>query len=214
MKRSTFITWDQLKVGSVILVAVAILAIAVVKLGQAAHLFNRRYELVAILPHLTDEYGRAALFMVPEFKPVVALTILAGVAFGGETGFLVGALSMLTSNILFSQGPWTPWQMFAMGLIGFLAGIFYRWGVLRRTRLSLCLFGAICSVVIYGGIMNPAAALMWARTINWQMLMSYYLTGVPVDLVRAAATWLFLWVAGEPILEKFDRVKVKYGLME
>ena len=173
----------------------------------------RELVLIAVLVAL-NVAGRAAFFMLPEFKPVVAMTILAGVAFGGETGFLVGALSMLTSNILFSQGPWTPWQMFAMGLIGFLAGIFYRWGVLRRTRLGLCLFGAICSVVIYGGIMNPAAALMWARTINWQMLMSYYLTGVPVDLVRAAATWLFLWVAGEPILEKFDRVKVKYGLME
>ena len=42
-------------------------------------------------------------------------------AFGWETGFLVRAVTMLTSNVLFSQGPWTPWQMFAMGIIGFLA---------------------------------------------------------------------------------------------
>ena len=66
--------------------------------------------------------GRAAFFMLPEFKPVVAMTILAGVAFGGETGFLVGAMTMLVSNMLFSQGPWTPWQMFSMGIIGWLAG--------------------------------------------------------------------------------------------
>ena len=39
--------------------------------------------------------GRAALFMLPQFKPVLAMTILAGVAFGGETGFLVGAMTML-----------------------------------------------------------------------------------------------------------------------
>ena len=76
--------------------------------------------------------GRAAFFMLPEFKPVVAMTILAGVAFGGETGFLVGAMTMLVSNMLFSQGPWTPWQMFAMGIIGWLAGVLYRKGVLRR----------------------------------------------------------------------------------
>ena len=50
--------------------------------------------------------GRAALFMLPGFKPVAALVILSGVAFGGETGFLVGAMSMLTSNVLFGQGPW------------------------------------------------------------------------------------------------------------
>ena len=173
----------------------------------------RELVLIAVLCAL-NVAGRAALFMLPEFKPVVALTILAGVAFGGETGFLVGALSMLASNVLFSQGPWTPFQMFAMGLIGFLAGVLARCGVLRRSRLSLCLFGVIASVVIYGGIMNPASALVWARTLDWKLLLSYYLTGLPVDLIRAAATWLFLWFAGLPVLEKFDRVKQKYGLME
>ncbi|MDD6212568.1 MAG: ATP-binding cassette domain-containing protein [Clostridiales bacterium] len=84
--------------------------------------------------------GRAAFFMLPQFKPVMAVTIISGVAFGGETGFLVGAVTMLVSNILFSQGPWTPWQMFAMGIIGFLAGVLYRKGVLVRSRTSLCVF--------------------------------------------------------------------------
>ena len=157
--------------------------------------------------------GRAAFFMLPEFKPVVAMTILAGVAFGGETGFLVGAMTMLVSNMLFSQGPWTPWQMFAMGIIGWLAGVLYRKGVLRRGRLSLCIFGVIASTIIYGGIMNPASALMWAHTINWKIILSYYITGLPVDLVRAAATFVFLWLGAEPMLEKLDRVKVKYGLV-
>ena len=118
--------------------------------------------LIAVLVAL-NVAGRAAFFMLPEFKPVVAMTILAGVAFGGETGFLVGAMTMLVSNMLFSQGPWTPWQMFAMGIIGWLAGVLYRKGVLRRGRLSLCIFGVIASTIIYGGIMNPASALMWSQ---------------------------------------------------
>ena len=91
--------------------------------------------------------------------------------------------------MLFSQGPWTPWQMFAMGIIGWLAGILYRKGVLRRGRLSLCIFGVIASTIIYGGIMNPASALMWSQTVNWKIIISYYITGIPVDLVRAAATF-------------------------
>ncbi len=171
----------------------------------------RELVLIAVLVAL-NVAGRAAFFMLPEFKPVVAMTILAGVAFGGETGFLVGAMTMLVSNMLFSQGPWTPWQMFAMGIVGWLGGVLYRKGVLRRSRLSLCIFGVLCSTVIYGGIMNPAAALMWAQTINWQILLSYYLTGIPVDLVRAAATFFFLWLGAEPMLEKLDRIKTKYGL--
>src|SRR6478752_3410862 len=47
MKRSTSITWDQLKVGVLILVALLILAVAIVKLGEAGNLFGKRYRLVA-----------------------------------------------------------------------------------------------------------------------------------------------------------------------
>ena len=173
----------------------------------------RELVLIAVLVAL-NVAGRAAFFMLPEFKPVVAMTILAGVAFGGETGFLVGAMTMLVSNMLFSQGPWTPWQMFSMGIIGWLAGVLYRKGVLRRGRLSLCIFGVIASTIIYGGIMNPASALMWAHTINWKIILSYYITGIPVDLVRAMATFVFLWLGAEPMLEKLDRIKTKYGLAE
>ena len=173
----------------------------------------RELVLIAVLVAM-NVAGRAAFFMLPEFKPVVAMTILAGVAFGGETGFLVGAMTMLVSNMLFSQGPWTPWQMFAMGIVGWLAGVLYRKGVLRRSRLSLCVFGVFCSTVVYGGIMNPASALMWAGKLNWPTVLSYYITGIPVDLVRAAATAAFLLLGAEPMLEKLDRIKTKYGLAE
>ncbi|MCC8123086.1 MAG: ATP-binding cassette domain-containing protein [Oscillospiraceae bacterium] len=158
--------------------------------------------------------GRAAFFALPNFKPVMAIVIIAGIAFGGETGFLVGAVTMLVSNMMFSQGPWTPFQMFAMGIIGFLAGVLFRKGLLRRTRMSMCIFGAICAVVIYGGIMNPASALIWARELNWRLLLTYYISGFPMDLIQALATFFFLYVAGEPMLEKLDRVKVKYGLVQ
>ena len=158
--------------------------------------------------------GRAALFMLPQFKPVIALTIIAGIAFGGESGFLVGAMTMLVSNILFSQGPWVPWQMFAMGIIGFLSGILFRKGFLNRKKSSVCIFGMVSAIMIYGGIMNPAAALLSSSNINLEILLAYYLTGFPVDCVQALATGLFLWFGTEPMLEKLDRIKIKYGLIE
>jgi len=49
MKRSTFITWDQLKVGSLILLAIAVMFVAILKLNSAVGLFTKRYELVALL---------------------------------------------------------------------------------------------------------------------------------------------------------------------
>ena len=153
--------------------------------------------------------------MLPQFKPVLALTIIAGVAFGGETGFLVGAVTMLTSNMLFSQGPWTPWQMVAMGNIGFLAGVLFKKGWLRRTRMSLAIFGVITADIIYGGNMNPAAAFMVAPSgITLKALFAYYITGLPMDLIHGFGTALFLMIAAEPMLEKMDRIKVKYGLVE
>jgi len=158
--------------------------------------------------------ARAAFFMLPGFSPVFALVILAGVAFGGETGFLVGAMTMLVSNILFQQGPWTPWQMFAMGLLGFLAGVLYRKGLLRRGRASLAIFGALATIVVYGGIMNPCAAIVYQSAVTWKVLLAYYVTGFPVDLVHAAAAAFFLWTVSQPMLEKLDRVKTKYGLAE
>ena len=175
----------------------------------------RELVIIAVLCAISVA-GRAAFFMLPQFKPVMAMTIISGVALGGESGFLVGALSMLVSNMFFSQGPWTPWQMFCMGIIGFLAGVLFRKGWLRRSRGSLCVFGAFCAIVIYGGIMNPASVLMWANadTLTWQVLLTYYVTGFPMDCIHAAATVFFLWIAAEPMLEKLDRIKLKYGLME
>ena len=159
--------------------------------------------------------GRSLFFMLPQFKPVLALTIIAGVAFGGEAGFLVGAVTMLLSNMLFSQGPWTPWQMFAMGIIGFLAGVLFKKGLLRRSRLSLAIFGAFTAVIIYGGIMNPAAAFTFApQSVTLKTLTAYYISGLPMDLVHGFGTALFIMLAAEPMLEKMDRIKVKYGLVE
>ena len=158
--------------------------------------------------------GRAVFFAMPGFKPVAAMVILTGVAFGAEAGFMVGAMTMFCSNVLFGQGPWTPWQMFAMGIMGLLAGICFRKGILHRERFSLSVFGGLVTFLIYGGIMNPASVLMYQANPDWQMILTAYITGVPADAIHALATAMFLWFLSEPMLEKLDRVKVKYGLIE
>ena len=158
--------------------------------------------------------GRAAFFMVPSFKPVVAVTIISAVCFGAESGFLVGALSMLSSNMLFGQGPWTPWQMFAAGIFGFLAGILFQKGWLKARKISLCIYGFLATVFIYGGIMNPASLVMTSYAITKRNLLAIYMSGLPVDLVHASATVIFLWIASKPMIEKLERIKVKYGMIE
>ena len=158
--------------------------------------------------------GRAAFFMLPHFKPVTAIVIISGVALGGEVGFLVGAVTMFVSNIMFGQGPWTPVQMFAMGIVGYLAGVLFQKGFLRSSRISLSIFGALSAIIIYGGLMNPTLLLLFQSNPTWPMFLSMYIAGLPFDLIHAAATAFFLWFLSRPLLEKLGRVKVKYGLYE
>lgn len=163
--------------------------------------------------------GRGVFAMLPSFKPVTAITIIAGVAFGGETGFLVGAVTMLVSNMMFGQGPWTPWQMFAMGMVGLLAGLlFYRkdnsWKDKRKNRrylTGLCVYGFLSAVLIYGGIMNPSTAILAGIPLNWEVLGAYYISGLPFDLAHGASTVLFLGLGAGMMLRRIHRVKVKYG---
>jgi len=156
--------------------------------------------------------GRLVFFFLPQIKPVAALVILAGAALGWQTGFLTGAVTMLVSNFYFGQGPMTPWQMFAMGLVGLFAGVlFHRKG--KQPKLSLlCIYGFSAVVLLYGGLMNPAAVITVQNNITWPMLISAWGLGLPMDLLYAAATVLFLLLGARPILEKLQRVKDKYGL--
>jgi len=71
MKRSSFVTWEQLKVGVVILAALGVLAIAIYKLGQAANLFHRRYELIAYLPNATGLVAGGTVLVAGQFAGTI-----------------------------------------------------------------------------------------------------------------------------------------------
>jgi len=158
--------------------------------------------------------GRTAFFMLPHVKPIAALAIITGVAFGGEAGFLFGAMTGFLSNMFFGQGPWTPWQMFAYGLIGFLAGIMFKKGPLARSRTVLCIYGGFAAFVLYGGLMNVSSIFMYQEHPTPGMFLVYLVQGIPLDLVHAASTVMFLGILVNPMLEKLDRLKIKYGLLE
>jgi len=159
-------------------------------------------------------FSRGAFFMLPQFKPVVALVMIVGVCFGGETGFLVGALVAFVSNMFFGQGPWTPWQMFALAVIGFFSGVLFRNGGLRVNRFLLCLFGFLATYIIYGGIMNASTVIQTQVHINMNMFIVAFASGAPFDLVHATSTVFFLWFLAGPMIEELTRIKTKFGLMD
>lgn len=159
--------------------------------------------------------GRAVFFMLPHFKPVTALVIVAGIGLGAEAGFLTGAMTGFVSNFFFGQGPWTPWQMFAFGVIGFLAGLLFE-KRMRRGNVPLvgvCVYGFLATVVIYGLLLDTSTALSVLEGLTWQSVLACYVAGVPVNITHGVSTVVFLSLCAKPMLKKIRRMRKKYGLL-
>jgi energy-coupling factor transport system substrate-specific component len=160
--------------------------------------------------------SRAVLFMVPQGKPVAALVIICGAALGPRSGFLLGALSIFVSNFFFGQGPWTPWQMAGMGLIGLLAGVLFSGAEKKagaRYTAALCVYGFFATLVLYGLLLDTASALLFSSTFSWKIWLTVCLAGLPFNLLHAGMSILFLAVLSAPVTEKITRIKRKYGLL-
>ena len=153
--------------------------------------------------------GRAITPFFSQFKPVAALSILAGVGLGPASGFLVGAVSMLLSNMLLVQGPWTPWQMFAMGLVGFLGGLLFQ---NRKNKWLLPVYGFVATFALYGTIMNLFSALSWHRTLTPSLVLAYMAAGLPADLTHGLSTALLLLFLAPAMSEILKRIRDKYGM--
>lgn len=97
-------------------------------------------------------------------------------------------------------------------MIGLISGIIFKKGLLPKNKLVFCIYGFIATIIIYGGIMNPASVIMWQDKITKEMLISAYAVGIPFDLIHGIATAIFLFFISDVMIEKIERVKVKYGM--
>ena len=126
--------WDERKYYLTSLLLVGLMFVPFVLRFEGRRPQARELVLLATMTALAVA-GRAAFYWLPQCKPVCAIVILTAVAFTPEAGFVTGAAAGLISNFFFGQGPWTPWQMFTWGLVGFLAGILQNAGVFKgRSR--------------------------------------------------------------------------------
>ena len=159
--------------------------------------------------------SRAAFIMFPQFKPIVGIVMICGMALGPQAGFMTGSISAFVSNFIFGQGAWTPWQMFAFGLAGLLAGYLCRAGVMTSgKRLVTAFIGGGMILVLIGPILDTCTLFTMSSVINTEAVGTVYLSGLPFNAVHGAAVFLTLLILAHPMIEKLDRIKVKYGLME
>ena len=169
---------------------------------------SKELAVLAILIALSVA-GRFIFVWLPGFKPVTAITVIAAIYLGREAGFVVGSLSALVSNFYFGQGPWTPFQMFAWGILGFFAGVLSN--RLLKSRMILCLFGFVAGIA-YSLTMDVWTTLWADGTFNIIRYLSFVVTAIPVTIEYAVSNVVFLLFLTNPIGEKLSRIKKKYGL--
>lgn len=173
----------------------------------------RELAIIAVLAALAA-VSRAAFAFVPYFSPIIGVIMIAGIAFGAEAGFLTGAIGAFASNFFFGQGPWTPWQMFAYGFGGFLAGLIFS----RRRNWAkpwiLLPFGFFSMLLIVGPMLDTCTVFTMLSRLTPQTVAIIYAQGVPVNITHGVSCGLTLLLAAKPMLAKLDRLQIKYGMLE
>lgn len=154
--------------------------------------------------------GRMLFAPFPDIKPVTAICIVSGAILGRQSGFAVGALAALSSNFFFGQGAWTPWQMYAWGLIGYLSALLSEKGLLEE-RWSVLVWG-FSSAIIFGLIMDCMHIVGYVRPFTWQGAVAAMLASLPFDALHGAATVTFLALIWNPWRRQIKRVLAKYAL--
>ncbi len=168
----------------------------------------RRIVIIAVMTALSVA-GRFVFAPIPFFKPVTAIVIITAIYLGAEAGFITGAFSAVVSNFYFGQGPWTPFQMFAWGLIGFLAGLLAK--RLVESKVLLIIFGALTGVV-FSFIMDVWTTLWADGTFNIARFIASITTAAPFTVVYMVSNVIFLLLLTKPIGRKLQRLKTKYGI--
>lgn len=156
--------------------------------------------------------SRAAFYSIPSVKPLCAVVIITAVCLGPQTGFVSGVLSMFASNFIFGQGTWTPFQMLGMGAVGLFSGAIFHNREIRKNRIVLAVSGAALCTVVYGFIVDLSSVLMMTTEFSIKQIAAIYASGVPFNLSHGATTGIVLFILGNPMIEKIERLKTKYGL--
>lgn len=170
---------------------------------------TRESVVLAVMTTLTV-ISRTMFAPLPGFKPVTAMVILCGMAFGKESGFLCGSLSAFLSNFAFGQGPWTSFQMIAWGAIGWTAGVFNRRGWLECHKTGLTVCGLIAGI-FFSMLMDVWTVLAAGEGFQWFRYVAVLATSVPVTIEYCISNVIFLWILTPILMKKLNRVKYKYG---
>lgn len=154
--------------------------------------------------------GRVLFSSIPSVQPASFIIMITGIVFGGEAGFITGAITALSSNLLLGQGPWTVWQMLAWGLMGYMSAVFYK--ILIKNKFIFSIYGLLWGF-IFGFIMN-AWILFSGREgiISLERVILINLASFPMDLAHGVFNLLLILLFANKFIKIFKRISVKYDI--
>ena len=158
--------------------------------------------------------SRVAFVFIPYFKAITGVIMITGIAFGAQAGFLTGAIAAFASNFFFSQGPWTPWQMFAYGFAGFWAGLIFHGRQKWCKPWILGIFGFLSILLLVGPMLDCCTVFTVLSKLTWKNVLFIFGQGVPVNTVHGIGCGVTLMVLTKPLLYKLNRIQKKYGMMD
>lgn len=153
--------------------------------------------------------GRILFTPIPGFKPVTAMVVITAMYFGGEAGFMTGALTAVISNFYFGQGPWTPFQIFSWGIIGLVSGMLAK--PLKENRIILVVYAAF-SGVIYSMLMDIWTVFWTDGYFNVSRYIAVIVSSAQFTVIYAISNIVFLMLFAKPIGKILERIKTKYAL--
>lgn len=157
--------------------------------------------------------GRVIFNFLPQIQPVTAIVIIMGICFGKHSGFMVGALSALVSNMIIGQGFWTPFQMLAWGLVGLIAGVIADMNLSKNVNILVLYIYAFISAFFYGLITDFwTIAFLAGESITLRIVLSVYSAGFIFNLMHGVGNVVFMLVFYRLFMERFERISQKYGL--
>lgn len=173
----------------------------------------RELVLLAVLAAIAA-VGRVPFASIPSVQPTSFVILISGYVFGAESGFMIGAVAALASNMFLGQGPWTPWQMTAWGLIGLTAGLLRNTAFMNRS-LGRILFGLIWGF-LFGWIMNIWGFFSLTQstgTTTLTEILAYFAGSAFFDSLHALSNAVLLLLFGNTWIKSLTRFKRKYGLI-
>ncbi|CAB4861611.1 unannotated protein [freshwater metagenome] len=177
---------------------------------ERSHADSRTLALVATLAALAA-IGRIAFAPIPNVKPTTDIVLIAGLALGGAPGFVVGAVAALASNLVFGQGPWTPWQMVAWGLCGLLGALLGRLAGRDIGRVPLAVACGAAGLA-FGAVMDLSVFSTYAGSHTFGQYLAISLTSLPFNLAHAVGNVAFALAFGPMLVRALLRFRSRLAV--